>query len=114
MAMKISRIERVGDGLRVVLADGSTAVYGSVADLPGDVAGLLARMDAAGESQAQGGADAARSAYMQRLQQAHQQGGPPDPGADLTGEAAYRARLEAGWQQKPAKRREHPKRWKGA
>jgi hypothetical protein len=116
--MKVSRIERVGDGVRVTLADGSTATYANAAQVPDDVAGLLSRMDAAdggdSDGQPQGDGDAARDAYRQRLEQASQQTGQPDPGQGLMGADAYRARLEAGWQERPAPKQINAhKHWPG-
>ena len=93
--------------------------YRTAADLPDDeLVALLNRMDAAdGDVQPQGDADAARSAYRQRLESAHEQGRlRHDPGHVLTGEAAYRARLESAWQAPPpakGKVGDH-KRWQGA
>jgi hypothetical protein len=107
MDRKVQRIERQhGGGIRVMLTDGSVASYSSVADLPDELVALLGRMDAAdGDDGGQSQGDrleAARSAYRQRLEAAHQQGRlRHDPGHGLTGEAAYRARLEAAWQTPP-------------
>ncbi len=119
--MKVSRIERVGDGVRVTLADGSTATYASSAYLPDDVAGLLSRMDAAdggdSDGQPQGDADKARANYVARLEAAHEQGRlRHDPGQGLSGQAAYRARLEGAWSAPPPAmgRVGDHKRWQGA
>lgn len=118
---RVQRIERQpGGGVRVVMADGSTASYRSAADLPGDLVGLLARLDSAdgadGGDGAQGGAEAARAAYRQRLEAAHEQGRlRHDPGQGLQGVDAYKARLQSQWAAPPpAKGRvgDH-KRWQG-
>lgn len=107
-AKRVLRIERVGDGLRVTLADGSTTTYANAAQVPDEIARLLSRMDSApaapqGDGQAQGSqgdAEASRAAYMARLEAAHEQGRlRHDPGAGLQGVDAYKARLQAGWQQ---------------
>lgn len=113
--MKVSRIERVGDGVRVTLADGSTATYANAAQVPDELAALLGRMDSAdGRREPHDEAEAARSAYRQRLEQASQQTGQLDPGQGLTGEAAYRARLEARWQERPAPKQVNAhKHWPG-
>lgn len=107
---RVQRIERVRDGIRVELADGSVAVYASSALLPDDVAGLLMRMDSApGAAQAAAGwddsrdaAEAARSAYRARLEGAYEQGRlRHDPDQGLRGVDAYKARLESQWAAPP-------------
>ena len=119
MDRKVQRIERQhGGGIRVTMADGTSATYQTAAAMPDELVALLGRMDAAdGDGQPQGDADAARSAYRQRLESAHEQGRlRHDPGHGLTGEAAYRARLESAWQtqQSPRDRPGDHKRWGGA
>ena len=113
---RISRIERVGNGLKVTMADGSTASYRSAADLPGDLVGLLARLDSAdgadGGDGAQGGTDGSRAAYMARLEQAHQQQGQaPDSHTGLSGRQLYEACLRDGWAQPIAEKRPARKHW---
>ena len=120
---RVRRIEKLLDGgLLVELSDGTTARYAKASDLPGDLAAaLLGRMDAAdggdGDGQPQGDADAARAGYMARLEAANALGRlRHDPGQGLSGQAAYRARLEGAWgAPPPAKGRvgDH-KRWQGA
>lgn len=116
---RISRIERVGEGLRVTMTDGTSATYDNAAQVPDEIPQLIARMDSEpdGGHGSQGDADAARSAYRQRLESAHEQGRlRNDPGYGLRGEAAYLARLQDGWRQGPpvkGKAGDH-KHWRGA
>jgi hypothetical protein len=114
---RVQSIERQpGGGVRVVLTDGSVANYRSTADLPDELLGLLGRMDSADGDEPQGDAEAARSAYQQRLEQAHQQGQiRANPGDGVPGLDGYRQRLESGWQmdlRKPKQPRS--KHWQGA
>jgi hypothetical protein len=114
---RISRIERVGNGLKVTMADGTSATYANAAQVPDEIARLIARMDSEPDvdGQAQGGAEASRAAYLRRLEQAHQQGQAPYPGQGLQGVDAYKARLQSQWAAPPpAKGRvgDH-KRWQG-
>ncbi len=125
MTRKVSRIERVGDGLKVTMADGSSATYINAAQVPDGIARLLSRMDSApGAPQGvgdghgdggQGGAEAARAAYRARLEQAHQLG-LADAHHGLTGRQLYEARLRGGWQQGPITKTKPGghKQWKGA
>ncbi len=114
---RVQRIERVGDGVRVTLADGSTATYANAAQVPDELVALLGRMDAAdggdGDGQPQGDA---RARYQQRLEQAHQQGQVRAiPGDSVAGLDGYRQRLESGWQQDTRKTRlPKAKHWGGA
>ena len=116
MTRKVSRIERVGDGLKVTMADGTSATYANAAQVPDEIARLIARMDSEPDvdGQAQGGAEASRAAYLRRLEQAHQQGQAPYPGQGLHGVDAYKARLQASWAQPPAKKGPVRKHWQGA
>ena len=115
---RVQRIERVGDGVRVTLADGSTATYANAAQVPDELVALLGRMDSAdGRREPQGDADAARAGYMARLEAANALGRlRHDPGQGLSGQAAYRARLEGAWSAPPPAmgRVGDHKRWQGA
>ena len=123
---RVRRIERVGEGLKVTMADGSSATYINAAQVPDGIARLLSRMDSApGAPQGvgdghgdgvQGGAEAARAAYRASLEAAHEQGRlRHDPGQGLQGADAYRARLESQWQERPMlKQLNGHKRWQGA